>query len=104
MKKAKEALCIIVKPETGSGLIMNSTIRQDFDTYSRQQDTLIVWSEPGGIELALSFQEAEGCNEMWEHILDAQKRMRADKHDIDQLPLSTDGTRALFLFTTNQHS
>lgn len=73
---------------------MNSRIRQDFDTYSRQQDTLIVWSEPDGTDLALSFQEVPGCNDVWEAIMEAQKRMRADKHDIDQLPLSTDGRDA----------
>jgi protein phosphatase-4 regulatory subunit 3 len=70
---------------------MNSTIRQEFDIYSRQQDTLIVWSEPDGTDLALSFQELSGCDELWEKLMEAQKRMRADKHDIDQLPLSTDG-------------
>jgi protein phosphatase 4 regulatory subunit 3 len=29
-------------------------------------DTLIVWQEPGsGIDMALSFQEAEGCALIW---------------------------------------
>lgn len=31
-------------------------------------DTLIVWTEPeqdGGIDMALSFQEAEGCGQIW---------------------------------------
>jgi protein phosphatase-4 regulatory subunit 3 len=92
--EAKESSCIIIKPEDQSteGLLMNSSIRQDFDTYSRQQDTLIVWTEPDGVDLALSFQDINGCNEIWATILETQKRMRADKHDIDQLPLSTDGT------------
>jgi hypothetical protein len=27
-------------------------------------DTLIVWTEPNGSDLALSFQEAEGCAEI----------------------------------------
>jgi protein phosphatase-4 regulatory subunit 3 len=82
---------VIVRPEEGAELIMNSTIRQDFDTYSRQQDTLIVWSEPDGTDLALSFQEVSGCNDIWILLMEAQKRLRAEKSDIDQLPLSTDG-------------
>lgn len=28
-------------------------------------DTLIVWSEEEGLDLALSFQEVEGCGEIW---------------------------------------
>jgi protein phosphatase-4 regulatory subunit 3 len=35
------------------------------DGYQRQQDTLIVWTEPGGIDMALSFQEADGCAQIW---------------------------------------
>ena len=91
--EAKEVNCIIIKPEDPSveGLLMNSSVRQDFNSYSRQQETLIVWTEPDGTELALSFQDINGCNEIWDSIQEAQKRMRADKHDIDQLPLSTDG-------------
>ena len=91
--EAKHGDCIIVKPEDSSiqELLMNSSVRQDFNTYSRQQDTLIVWTEYDGGDLALSFQDINGCNEIWAAILDAQERMRADKHDIDQLPLSTDG-------------
>lgn len=91
--EAKESHCIIIKPEDPAieGLLMNSSVRQDFNTYSRQQDTLIVWTEPDGTDLALSFQDINGCNEIWASILEAQKRLRADKHDIDQLPLSTDG-------------
>lgn len=32
------------------------------------QDTLIVWSEADNYELALSFQEKAGCDEIWEKI------------------------------------
>lgn len=28
-------------------------------------DTLIVWTEPNGTDMALSFQEAEGCLVIW---------------------------------------
>lgn len=31
----------------------------------RSADTLIVWTEPNGIDMALSFQEAEGCAAIW---------------------------------------
>ena len=32
------------------------------------QETLIVWSEADNYDLALSFQEKAGCDEIWEKI------------------------------------
>lgn len=36
--------------------------------FSFGQDTLIVWSEAENYDLALSFQEKAGCDEIWEKI------------------------------------
>ncbi len=36
--------------------------------YQKQQETLIVWSEGDNFDLALSFQEKAGCDEIWEKI------------------------------------
>lgn len=36
------------------------------------QDTLIVWSEADNYDLALSFQEKAGCDEIWEKICQAR--------------------------------
>lgn len=36
------------------------------------QDTLIVWSEADNFDLALSFQEKAGCEEIWEKICSVQ--------------------------------
>ena len=39
------------------------------DVYQRQQDTILSWNEPEtGIDYALSFQEPDGCTELWEQI------------------------------------
>jgi len=35
------------------------------DGYQKQQDTLIVWTEANVTDMALSFQEAEGCTAIW---------------------------------------
>uniref|UniRef100_A0A8B9HPG7 Protein phosphatase 4 regulatory subunit 3C n=1 Tax=Astyanax mexicanus TaxID=7994 RepID=A0A8B9HPG7_ASTMX len=40
--------------------------------YQKQQDTLIVWSEAENYDLALSFQEKAGCDEIWEKICQVQ--------------------------------
>lgn len=40
-------------------------------------ETLIVWTEPDGVDYALSFQEAEGCAEVWNFISEVQQHMKA---------------------------
>jgi hypothetical protein len=39
-------------------------------------ETLIVWTEPDGVDYALSFQEPEGCLEVWNFIQDVQQHLR----------------------------
>ena len=51
---------------TGS-LLLESKIQPD-TAYQKQQETLIVWSEGDNFDLALSFQEKAGCDEIWEKI------------------------------------
>ncbi|KAF4532184.1 hypothetical protein B566_EDAN002246 [Ephemera danica] len=55
---------------TGS-LLLESKIQPD-TAYQKQQDTLIVWSEGDNFDLALSFQEKAGCDEIWEKICQVQ--------------------------------
>lgn len=38
-------------------------------------DTLIVWTEPDGVDYALSFQDPEGCSEVWNFITEVQQHM-----------------------------
>ncbi|KAH6688023.1 component of IIS longevity pathway SMK-1-domain-containing protein [Plectosphaerella plurivora] len=43
------------------------------DTFQKQQETLIVWTDVGsGVDMALSFQEAEGCHLIWKFISSIQ--------------------------------
>lgn len=46
------------------------------------QETLIVWSESDTCDLALSFQDKSGCEDIWEKICQAQG------HDPEQYPVS----------------
>ncbi|XP_069090464.1 serine/threonine-protein phosphatase 4 regulatory subunit 3B isoform X7 [Pleurodeles waltl] len=55
---------------TGS-LLLESKINAN-TAYQKQQDTLIVWSEAENYDLALSFQEKAGCDEIWEKICQVQ--------------------------------
>lgn len=44
--------------------LLETRIGKD-DGYQKQQDTLIVWTEQNGTDMALSFQEPEGCANIW---------------------------------------
>ncbi|KAI5953307.1 PSY2 [Candida jiufengensis] len=41
--------------------------------YQRQQETLIVWTDSNGTDLALSFQETEGCADLCDFIIKVQQ-------------------------------
>lgn len=45
-----------------------NTLLAFFSLLFSLQDTLIVWSEAENYDLALSFQEKAGCDEIWEKI------------------------------------
>lgn len=58
---------LLVRAESDGTLLLESKIQPD-TAYQKQQDTLIVWSEGDNFDLALSFQEKAGCDEIWEKI------------------------------------
>lgn len=68
-------------------LLLKTKVVRD-DVYQRQQDTLVVWTEPDGTDMALSFQEAEGCQEVWEFLTEVQKHFllsaRGEGLDVDE--------------------
>ncbi|TPX33217.1 hypothetical protein SmJEL517_g03825 [Synchytrium microbalum] len=84
----KDGVCILVRSEDTGAVTLNSKIRKD-PIYQRQQETLIVWTEPNGTDLALSFQEPGGCQDVWDSIESVQKRLAIQGSDIDPLPAST---------------
>ncbi|KAF9518815.1 hypothetical protein BS47DRAFT_1337947 [Hydnum rufescens UP504] len=72
------ALCTGV--EIGDLEILRSQVR-GFDVYQRQQD---------GTDFTLSFQDVEGCAEIWDFILEVQRHFRAkDSDDSSLSPLAS---------------
>ena len=55
-------------------MLLETKIVKD-DGYQKQQDTLIVWTEPTGVDMALSFQEADGCAVIWDFVNHAQQQL-----------------------------
>uniref|UniRef100_A0A8C1SHP7 Serine/threonine-protein phosphatase 4 regulatory subunit 3 n=1 Tax=Cyprinus carpio TaxID=7962 RepID=A0A8C1SHP7_CYPCA len=66
-----EAASLTVTGEADGSVLLESRISPD-TAYQKQQDTLIVWSEAENCDLALSFQEKAGCDEIWEKICQVQ--------------------------------
>lgn len=61
--------------------VLSSKIRAA-NVYQIQQDTLIQWTDTDGRDLALSFQEISGCQDIFDQITEIQKRVAVDNHGI----------------------
>ncbi|XP_063985531.1 serine/threonine-protein phosphatase 4 regulatory subunit 3 [Diachasmimorpha longicaudata] len=66
-----KGISLLVRAESDGSVLLESKIQPD-TAYQKQQDTLIVWSEGDNFDLALSFQEKAGCDEIWEKICQVQ--------------------------------
>lgn len=73
--------------ENPEEVLLESKIKKE-DSYQKQQDTLIVWTDNNGVDMALSFQEAEGCGLVCEAIGNVQQRPMEDTDDVPPGPLS----------------
>ncbi|XP_067278733.1 serine/threonine-protein phosphatase 4 regulatory subunit 3B isoform X2 [Pseudorasbora parva] len=69
--EAEKETSLTVTAESDGSLLLESKINTS-TAYQKQQDTLIVWSEAENYDLALSFQEKAGCDEIWEKICQVQ--------------------------------
>uniref|UniRef100_A0A672GI38 Uncharacterized protein n=1 Tax=Salarias fasciatus TaxID=181472 RepID=A0A672GI38_SALFA len=68
--------------DRGTGHVSSTFFDVSFPVF---QDTLIVWSEADNYDLALSFQEKAGCDEIWEKICQVQGKDPA--LDVTQDPI-----------------
>ena len=34
-----------------------------------------MWTDPNGLDIALSFQDAEGCEDIWQFIIEVQRHL-----------------------------
>eukprot|EP01128_Nolandella_sp_AFSM9_P007147 TRINITY_DN3833_c0_g1_i1.p1 TRINITY_DN3833_c0_g1~~TRINITY_DN3833_c0_g1_i1.p1 ORF type:complete len:676 (-),score=116.80 TRINITY_DN3833_c0_g1_i1:135-2162(-) len=70
---------IVVSGEEGERRLLTSKVASE-DIYAKQAETLIVWNDgengEGGVDYALSFQETQGCQEIWDEIMDYQVTAR----------------------------
>ncbi|KAK3065320.1 hypothetical protein LTS18_001071 [Coniosporium uncinatum] len=76
--------------------LLETKISKD-DGYQKQQDTLIVWTEANGTDMALSFQEAEGCGAIWEFVSEIQARLGGGPGDDGLSEDAMDSTHGFML-------
>ena len=63
-----ESYLIIVESEDiPDKLLVETRVSKD-DGFHKQQETLIVWTEPDGTDMALSFKEENGCAAIWRFV------------------------------------
>nr|GAT52302.1 predicted protein [Mycena chlorophos] len=85
---------LIARSERSFADVILSSPIDPMNVYQRQQETLILWTERNGADFALSFQDPQGCSEVWEFICDFQQHM-ASAEDSQSSPLdSTEPTTA----------
>ncbi|KAL6893273.1 DUF625 domain-containing protein [Trichoderma evansii] len=79
----KDPKVIVESEDQPERLLLETTIQKQ-DGFQKQQETLIVWQEPGsGVDMALSFQEAEGCAMIWRFVNTVQQTFQHQQTDTD---------------------
>ncbi|KAI1185691.1 DUF625-domain-containing protein, partial [Nemania serpens] len=77
---------VMVESEDQPGRTLLETRICKEDGFHKQQETLIVWTEPtNGVDMALSFQEAEGCAMIWKFINNIQQQYNPSNNQDDSL-------------------
>ncbi|GMM38346.1 Psy2 protein [Saccharomycopsis crataegensis] len=68
----KDAYLVIENEEKQNDILLKAQIFGNTQ-YQKQQETLIVWTDANGVDIAISFQESEGCTLLCEFIISVQK-------------------------------
>ncbi|EAT78875.2 hypothetical protein SNOG_13851 [Parastagonospora nodorum SN15] len=69
---AEEAKIVVLSEDDQTRQLLETRISKD-DGYQKQQ----VWTEQNGTDMALSFQEPEGCANIWDFVNEVQSRLQA---------------------------
>lgn len=71
-----EARIIVAAEEAPEERTLLETVISKQSQFQKQQDTLIIWTEPAtSVDMALSFQEADGCTSIWKFINESNQTM-----------------------------
>ncbi|KAM0823543.1 hypothetical protein ACQ4PT_070804 [Festuca glaucescens] len=73
---SRELVLAVVDEEDNDTLLLHNITPDDI--YRKQEETIISWRDPEkALELALSFQEAEGCSYIWENMCNIREDLQS---------------------------
>lgn len=69
---------LVVNNEDSPGDVLLKSRLEGNIEYQRQEETLIVWKDIGGRDIALSFEESIGCDVLCDFIVEVQRRLESN--------------------------
>ncbi|CAN8102260.1 unnamed protein product [Discula destructiva] len=76
--QGRVARVAVESEEEPSRMLLETKIHNG-DGFQKQQETLIVWTEPQTlVDMALSFQEADGCATIWKFVNEVQRSINGE--------------------------
>lgn len=74
--QCRDARVMVESEDEPERLLLDTGVCRE-DGFQKQRDTLIVWTEPNsGLDMALSFQEPEGCAMIWKFVNSVQQSVQ----------------------------
>ena len=80
-----KALIVVESEDSEEVALLTSDISTALEGFQKQQDTLIVWTDHNSLDMALSFQEPEGCAAVWLYINQVQCQILTASTNHDDL-------------------
>ncbi|EDO15010.1 hypothetical protein Kpol_400p4 [Vanderwaltozyma polyspora DSM 70294] len=71
------AYMMVTNEDVPGSLLLKSKLEGNIE-YQRQEETLIVWKDLSGCDIALSFEESIGCDSLCEFIVQVQKSVESN--------------------------
>lgn len=81
-----QAYIVVRSEESEQQLILETRVIAHGDVYNQQQTTLIVWHEPDGSDYALSFEDPDGCQQVWDFIGDVKRHFLGGSQSLPGIP------------------
>ncbi|CAI4035918.1 hypothetical protein SMKI_14G1270 [Saccharomyces mikatae IFO 1815] len=75
--ESKFAYLVVSDEDSPTETLLKSKLEGNIE-YQRQEETLIVWKDLGGKDIALSFEESMGCDTLCEFIVHVQRNIESN--------------------------
>lgn len=80
-------------------MLLETEVLHDYG-YQKQGETLIVWTESSGLDMAMSFEQADECAQIWSIIVDVQQRVVATSSEVHDGLSFVESTKIPGMFAT----